>query len=146
MPLKSPLNPQKMRMELPPTTSNNKVKRTLSRCEKLRFLWKFIRRRFRILAPPKAAQSCQKKSGAAEGVKIIEEKSLPPQKAGESLKKQETRLGAAEGSTNVEKSSTPPKTVKHCWFFFSASGFVWWRNQVWRLLHSEEFRFGVVRL
>ena len=55
-----------------------------------------------------------KKSGAAEGVKIIEEKSLPPQKARESLKKQETRLGAAEGSTNVEKSSTPPKTVKHC--------------------------------
>ena len=65
-----------------------------------------------------------KKSGAAEGVKIIEEKSLPPQKAGESLKKQETRLGAAEGSKNVKKSSTPPKTVKTLNNFFSASGFV----------------------
>ena len=54
------------------------------------------------------------KSGAAEGVKTIEEKSLLPQKAGESLKRQETRLGAAEGSTNVDKSLTPPKTVKHC--------------------------------
>ena len=75
------------------------------------------------MAPPKAAQSCQKKSGAAEGVKIIEEKSLPPQKAGESLKKQETRLGAAEGSTNVKKSSTPPKTVKTLKNFFFRDGF-----------------------
>ena len=78
-----------------------------------RFLWKLIRRRFRILAPPKAAQSCQKKSGAAEGGKIIEEKSLPPTKAGESLKKQAWRrwrqykgwkkFDALEDGKNIEE-------------------------------------------
>ena len=65
-----------------------------------------------------------KKSGAAEGGKIIEEKSLPPPVAEGGRIVRETRLGAAEGSTNVEKSLTPPKTVKTLKKFFSTSGFV----------------------
>ena len=74
----------------------------------------------------------RKKFAAAEGGRIVKETRNKAWRRRRQYKRW-TKFDAAEDC----------KTLLN---FFFASGFVWSINKVWRLLHSEEFRFGVVRL
>ena len=56
--------------------------------KKTAFFMKIDLAPFSNFGAAEGAQSCQKQSGTAEDGKIIEEKSLPPSRAGKSLKKQ----------------------------------------------------------
>ena len=91
------------------------------RCEKLRFLWKLTRRRFRFWALQKAAKQAQKRSGHAEGGKSLKKK-FAATEGGRIV--QNFRLGAVKGSTNDENRLTARMTEKTLKNLLSASGLV----------------------